>query len=555
VSNESGSVISKTATMTILEPDPPAFTNQPRGGTFEYGSTCWLYARATGAYDYLTLEWYEVDETGPTPVTTLVKTDYGTSTSYTTDRAPRTYYCVATDTYGKKTESSHAFVDYRPRITTTCTPENRVIDYSNNGVTISVNAECCSPPYHYQWYSGNEDNPIEGATASTYVATQASGRYQPYYCVVTDAKGHSTTSSYIDVTDTRTALRITRQPQDGALRTSTGVFTAVVEALGGKPPYTYEFYRGSSLYRTQSTGKLDITLTGTWFVRVKDSAGGHVDTASFTVWPKLSISSQPQDDTITLLNGSVTLSVTAAGGDTPYEYQWCRNGIYILNATGRTYRAAVPGNYTVIVTDRTYNKVTSDVAVVDSVLMITKQPDPIVLIDTETDGTYLTIEAAGGKGAISYQWQVWNESSGTWGNFKTGSAVRVEGTQEGKYRCVVSDQGLSEVYSQTVTVKVNRLEVSIREVETYWTTNVGTYDASKYTITVTGGQQPYEYEIKWLSKDGSYTVARGLSKRNIENGVELEFKNTWIHGEVRARVIDARGTEVTAVINEGIKPH
>ncbi len=552
VSNAGGAVVSDAATLTVIEPDPPAFTNQPSDSRMEYGSTSpvWLYARATGAEDYLTLEWYELDETGPTPVTTLLETDYGTSTSCKVYHAPRTYYCVATDIYGKKTESRHAFVDYTPHVTTTCTPENCVIDYDNNGVTISVSVECCSPPYHYQWYYGNDDSPIEGATESTYVATHATERYRNYYCTITDAKGHTTNSYYIDVTDSRTELRITQQPQSGSIRTSTGSFSAVVKAEGGRTPYTYEFYRNGSLYKTQSTGSLDITLSGSWFVRVKDSAGNHADTASFTVRPMLKITSQPKNGTITEAGGSVTLSVTAADGDSPYEYRWYRDGSYISFATDSTYRATVPGSYTVKVVDRSGNSVTSNAAVVDSALMILSQPDATVLIDTETEGTYLTIEAAGGQGTISYQWQRWNESSKTWNNFKTGSTVRVEGSQEGKYRCVVSDQGGGEVYSRTITVKINRLEVSIREMETVWNGVV-----SKYTITITGGRQPYEYEVKWLSKSGNYVLVQYMSgKQDIENGVEMYFTNVWRHGEVRARVIDANGTEVIAVINEGLKP-
>ena len=76
----------------------------------EYGSTSpvMLNAKATGAEDYLKLEWFELDETGPTPVTTLLETDYGTSTNCFVYHAPRTYYCVATDIYGNQTESSHA---------------------------------------------------------------------------------------------------------------------------------------------------------------------------------------------------------------------------------------------------------------------------------------------------------------------------------------------------------------------------------------------------------------------------------------------------------------
>ena len=552
VSNAGGAVVSDAATLTVIEPDPPVFTIQPSGGHMEYGSTSpvMLNAKATGAEDYLKLEWFELDETGPTPVTTLLETDYGTSTNCFVYHAPRTYYCVATDIYGNQTESSHAFLDYRPHVTTTCTPENCVIDYDNNGVTISVSVECCSPPYHYQWYYGNDDSPIEGATESTYVATHATERYKNYYCTITDAKGHTTNSYYIDVTDSRTELRITQQPQNGSLRTSTGSFSAVVSAAGGRTPYTYEFYRNGSLYKTQSTGSLDITLSGIWFVRVKDSAGNHADTASFTVRPMLKITSQPKNGTITEAGGSVTLSVTAADGDSPYEYRWYRDGSYISFAEESTYRATIPGSYTVKVVDRSGNSVTSNAAVVDSALMILSQPDATVLIDSETEGTYLTIEAAGGQGTISYQWQRWNESSKTWNNFKTGSTVRVEGSQEGKYRCVVSDQGGGEVYSRTITVKVNRLEVSIREMETEWNGVV-----SKYTITITGGKQPYEYEVKWLSKEGNYVLVEYMSgKHDIENGVEMYFTDIWRHGEVRARVIDANGTEVIAVINEGLKP-
>jgi sugar lactone lactonase YvrE len=63
-----------------------------------------------------------------------------------------------------------------------------------------------------------------------------------------------------------------------------------------------------------------------------------------------------------LAGGSYTLSVTVTGGSS-YTYQWLLGGVAIAGATGSSYTATAPGNYTVSITDATGTTLSS-VAVV-----------------------------------------------------------------------------------------------------------------------------------------------------------------------------------------------
>lgn len=85
------------------------------------------------------------------------------------------------------------------------------------------------------------------------------------------------------------------------------------------------------------------------------------------VFYRLAISVQPQSQSVSS-GASVSFSVTAIGGTTPYTYQWKRNGTDITGATNSTYNigsvsGSNTGNYTVVITDAATATVTSNTAV------------------------------------------------------------------------------------------------------------------------------------------------------------------------------------------------
>lgn len=120
-----------------------------------------------------------------------------------------------------------------------------------------------------------------------------------------------------------------------------GTITVTVDAMGGMPPYSYNWSNGSTLNSAL------YLLNGTpIFVKITDAAGctWDSDTLNVVAPPPLSVVPVIQNESAPgASNGSISLQIT--GGVSPSVFQWS-NGANTQNISGLT-----GGNYTVTITD------------------------------------------------------------------------------------------------------------------------------------------------------------------------------------------------------------
>ena len=148
------------------------------------------------------------------------------------------------------------------------------------------------------------------------------------------------------------------------------------------------------------------THAGNYSVRVHGDCGVDVisGSAALALHPATVINTQPLDETI-CTGDPVTFSVDADGAS--LSYQWKKNGVNILGATGSSYTIAAvaagdAGDYTVTVSG-TCGSVTSGIAklTVNAAPVITDHPDNITLC-TGTNHTF-TVTASGAN--LTYLWR------------------------------------------------------------------------------------------------------------------------------------------------------
>ncbi|MCB9266569.1 MAG: T9SS type A sorting domain-containing protein [Lewinellaceae bacterium] len=235
-----------------------------------------------------------------------------------------------------------------------------------------------TPPYTYNWNTGQTTNEITNLTAGAYsvTVTEAGGCMIERTIVINEPPALGLAVSGTDIN--------CPGADDG---------TASASASGGTPPYTYAWSNGAT------TADISGLAAGTYTVTATD-ANLCVISGSVTI-------SEPppfQGMVITVIdllcagddNGSAT--VTVSGGTPPYTYAWS-NG-----QTGATGTNLSAGNYTVTVTDA--NGCTDNILVVISeppVLDVTASAVTGTTCDNATDGE-VSVTAGGGTPPYTYAW-------------------------------------------------------------------------------------------------------------------------------------------------------
>ena len=187
------------------------------------------------------------------------------------------------------------------------------------------------------------------------------------------------------------------------------------------------------------------------------------------------IAEQPAD-CAAAVGTNVTFSVEGSKAGLSYKWQTSSdNGSTWKNSkmTGYntdTLNVAVTNNrngyqFRCIVTDSANNEAqTSNAAtltVAEPVAELTIDTDPQDQTAAVGEKATFTVEASGGKGALSYQWQAKTSSTGAWKNSKmTGHntatlMVDVSSNRDGyQFQCVVTDEAGKTVTSKAATLTV-----------------------------------------------------------------------------------------------------
>lgn len=209
-----------------------------------------------------------------------------------------------------------------------------------------------------------------------------------YRCVVSDASGAELVTAEAQLTNTSTALTITRQPQDVAGKIGdTAVFAVQATGSGLSYQWQYQSADGGAWLDSSLSGSNRASLTvpvtkGRVGMRfrcvVRDSSGAEVTSNAATLTSgdspsgSLAITTQPTDQSCEL-NESAVFTVAATGSGLTYQWQYQASGetdwsdstltgAKTASLTVRLTRSRMGMKFRCVVTDSTGASVTSEAA-------------------------------------------------------------------------------------------------------------------------------------------------------------------------------------------------
>ena len=250
------------------------------------------------------------------------------------------------------------------------------------GGSVSITTDYAAG-YAYQWY--NAAGAIAGANSQSYTATTTDG----YYVIVTNGFGCTATSVTTNVV--ANPLPSVAIGESGPAIFCTGGNITLSAVAGG---YTYQWYLGGSPIAGATNATYVATAGGGYRVLVTNTTTGcsdetHADTVITVVGTPVIV---PITSASFCWGSSSLLSTSVSGATGAVTYQWYLNGMIIPGATGGTYNATVPGNYSCQITiPGSCTATTVDMPVTEFPL-----PNPIVHFNGTLfyTGTYY----------VAYQW-------------------------------------------------------------------------------------------------------------------------------------------------------
>ena len=499
----SGCSVITSSVATILVLADPTFSAQPTPSQTicEGGSVSGLTATISGGSGTPSYQWYTVNGTTYTPITTN-----GTSATY----SPPTYGAGSAGTYNYALLITQSVSGCASSYSANAT----VIVVADPTVTQPVGASYCqnaspvtpltvtasgggSNNYSYQWFNGT--NAINGATNSSFIPPVASTGTINYTCQITispSTSGCSVTSNAAAITVTA-GPAFTTQPQSQTICVGGTLSTLSVAYSGGSGTPNYQWYSNTTAANTGGTalnGETNATLnlpsglnntaaTSYYYCVINFGSGSGCsvitsNAATISVLADPIFSVQPTPSQTICEGGSVSgLTATISGGSGTPSYQWYTvNGTtYTPITTNGTSASYTPPtfttvgtfNYALLVTQSvsgcasTYSANATVIVVADPTVT---PPVGASYCQDASPVTPLTVTASNGNGsAYTYQWFSNSTNSNSGGTPQTNSnnasfTPPVNGTGTTYYYCLVTsgpaNSGCS-TSSATATITVN----------------------------------------------------------------------------------------------------
>ena len=543
--NSGQSVYSNTVTVTVASAVTISSQTQNYPSVTSNGSTK-LFVNATGGYGTLKYQWYK----GGTAIS-------GATSSTYTATAAGNYYCIIKDSLGQSVTSSTITVVNA--ITISSQTQSYRILASGGSSTLSVTATGGYGTLKYQWYKGG--TAISGATSRTYSATAAG----TYYCKITDSAGQIKSSANIIVVN-----KLGISSQSGNITINDGCYTTLSVCMtGGYGTLKYQWYKDGSAVSGATSRTYSTKAAGRYYCVITDQAGQSVTSTTKVVTViTYRITKQPQSGVSASDNG-YKLSVTVAGGTSPYKYTWRKDGVYIgSTATLTVYDA---GRYYCTITDANGKSLTSDTATLIKNYLRFTNTFPTY---ATKEGSYyhLKASAAGGSGKYYYYyWQKLAAGSSEWvyTDCHDSELYVYAGTSKGdRYRCCITcehsyEPGYAYLWGPTIYMA-----------DPMKLTNSSSYGSSTGTLTVKGSEGFGPYTVKWYktTKEHEYLTGTLVSSYSVSSisainytvykskttsGTYKEEYYTGYYGGWKTRTIDngdvykceitdATGTKVTS---------
>lgn len=408
---------------------------------------------------------------GSSPYTYLWNDPAAQTTITATGLCAGSYMVSVTDANGCEPDSASITINQNPAMTSTTSTVNQACDSVDGTATVSVSGGIT--PYSYSWDSPTAQN---NATATGLPAGN-------YTVVVTDSSGCTDTSAvsvgYQDSADA--ILVITPISCNGECD---GDLTATYP--NGDPLTSYNWST------KETTVEIDSLCPDTFTVTVYDSLNCPATLTTILTDPAVISSTTVKKDEEFCNDNEGSITVTAAGGTTPYTYTWTPSV-----SSGASAANLSDGTYQIVIED-------ANGCPPDTQTVVLVPPPPIVISVSSTDvtcnggadGTVLVIANIGG-GEAPYTY--------TWSNAATDSVQT--GMTAGTYTVSVTDvNNCPEDIASTTITEPDKIEANAA--------SICLNGLGQLTANASGGTQPYGYQWSTTAtsssigglEPGAYTV-------------------------------------------------
>lgn len=470
------------ATLTVTINEPPVLVVTPTAVdvTCSGGSTGELDATVTGGTGTSTFVWYD---------DALMTNTIGSGASLT-GISTGTYYVEVTDA-NNCTSNASITVNEPAAIAISTTATNANCGQSDGTVSVT-GITGGSGNYVSEVWEDNNGDPV------TDINAVSSGSYT---VVITDDQGCTGTA----VQGVNDLVGPTLNIISAASASCAGYCdgTALIEAVGGTPTYTYVWnpVPGTG----QGTASVTGLCAGDYNVSVSDD-NGCTDNIIVTILEPAPLVATITGNTDVTVNGAAdgTATVSASGGTPAYNYLWY-NGCPPGTTTGQTSSTGTgfaAGSYAVVVEDSK--------GCLDTVCTTIAEPSTLTITETITDVTCnsgnngeITISVSGGVPGYTYEWYdaATNTTIG-----QTG--ITASNLTAGDYYVVVTDQnGATQTSSNYTVNEPTQLVLTTSVTSDYNGSDISCFGQCDgiANVTVSGGTTPYSYS--WDAAAGSQTTA------------------------------------------------
>ncbi|MFV5687328.1 T9SS type B sorting domain-containing protein [Flavobacterium sp. ZT3R25] len=255
----------------------------------------------------------------------------------------------------------------------------------------------------------------------------------------------------------------------------------------------------------QSSPNFTINAAGTYTLSLKD-ASGCIATTTYIVYPQLTVSPAITKELDCSASRAATITVTAAGGKSPYSYAVSTDGGSTYAAMGtNVYSTLVAGTFQFRVTDANGCIITAT-ATVNSLVPITATTTNI---DPSCNGVLdgsVQIIPSGGVGPYTYS------KDGI--TYVSGSLFT--GLGDGTYTFYIKDNKECFI-TKTVILTQPASLAATSSVTPFACSTTNTKQAAIVTVTATLGTAPYQYSFN----GGGYTNVNTLTLN--DNGLDQPY--------------------------------
>lgn len=388
-------------------------------------------------------------------------------------------------------------------------------------------------PYTYVWSSGETTKDITNKAAGQYIVTITDARN----CIIRDT---ANITQPVALTTSKTVANVNCFGQ------STG--SVVLTPTGGISPYTYAWSSG------ETTKDISAKAAGQYIVTITDARNCTLRDTSNITQPTAAISLS-QTVTNIVCHGASTgaISLTVAGGTSPYTYSWTDGSSF--SATTKDITNIKAGNYSVTVTDSKGCAQTLGPIAVTSGSAIIVTPSVTAATCGQANGSITITSTTGGQSPYSYKWIGANNFSATTQNIANLAA--------GSYVVEITDANSCKITATPISVSSANPTFSLSHVGTDVSCNGG--DNGKIDLTVTGGNGNFTYtwsgpgsfaattkDITGL-KAGSYIVTiteTGTSCQVVSSAIVIAEPSVLTIGQPQKTDVSCKGgTTGTIAIN------